>query len=73
LVPGEQRSDRKWYKREGKYNFRMDDDKRSLALENEVVNAKYLLLRDSGKDSANRILKIKSKGPRVYKGASLVG
>ena len=51
----------------------MDDDKGSLTLENEVVNAKYLLLRESGKDSANRIFKIKSKGPKVYKGTSLVG
>ncbi|HRH03130.1 MAG TPA: DUF2357 domain-containing protein [Bacteroidia bacterium] len=62
-----------WYKKEGKYNFRMDDDKGSLTLENNVVNAKYLLLRESGKDSASRIFKIKSKGPKVYKGTSLVG
>ena len=62
-----------WYKKEGKYNFRMDDDKGSLSLENNVVNAKYLLLRESGKDTANRVFKIKSKGPKVYKGTSLVG
>ncbi len=62
-----------WYKKEGKYNFRMDDDKGSLSLENNVVNAKYLLLRESGKDTANKIFKIKSKGPKVYKGTSLVG
>jgi predicted component of viral defense system (DUF524 family) len=62
-----------WYKNEGKYNFRMDDEKGSLSLENNVVNAKYLLLRESGKDTANRVFKIKSKGPKVYKGTSLVG
>jgi len=62
-----------WYKKEGKYNFRMDDDKGSLSLENNVVNAKYLLLRESGKDTANRVFKIKSKGPKVYKGTSLIG
>lgn len=62
-----------WYKRKGKYNFRMDDDKGSLCLENNVVNAKYLLLRESGKETASRIFKIKSKGPKVYKGTSLVG
>jgi len=62
-----------WYKKEGKYNFRMDDDKGSLSLENNVVNSKYLLLRESGKDTANRIFKIKSKGPKVYKGTNLVG
>ncbi len=62
-----------WYKKEGKYNFRMDDDKGSLSLENNVVNAKYLLLRESGKATANRVFKIKSKGPKVYKGTSLIG
>lgn len=62
-----------WYKKVGKYNFRMDDDKGSLSLENSVVNAKYLLLREAGKDTANKVFKIKSKGPKVYKGTSLVG
>jgi predicted component of viral defense system (DUF524 family) len=62
-----------WYKKEGKYNFRMDDDKGSLCLENNVVNAKYLLIRESGKDTANKIFKIKSKGPKVYKGTNLKG
>jgi hypothetical protein len=51
----------------------MDDDKGSLSLENNVVNAKYLLLREAGKDNANIVFKIKSKGPKVYKGTSLVG
>lgn len=60
-----------WYKKEGKYNFRMDDDKGSLSLENNVVNAKYLLLRESGKDIANRVFKIKSKGPKVIQGSVL--
>ncbi|OYU92930.1 MAG: hypothetical protein CFE21_22375 [Bacteroidetes bacterium B1(2017)] len=60
-----------WYKKEGKYNFRMDDDKGSLILENKVVNAKYLLLRESGKDNANRVFKIKSKGPKVIQGSVL--
>jgi predicted component of viral defense system (DUF524 family) len=60
-----------WYKKEGKYNFRMDDDKGSLSLENNVVNAKYLLLRESGKDTASRIFKIKSKGPKVIQGSIL--
>lgn len=63
----------KWYEHEGKYNFRMDDNNGSLSLENSVVNAKYLLMRESGKDVANRIYKITSKGPKVYKGTSLVG
>jgi predicted component of viral defense system (DUF524 family) len=62
-----------WYKKEGKYNFRMDDDKGSLCLESNVVNAKYLLLRESGKETANRVFKILSKGPKVYMGTSLDG
>ena len=61
----------KWYKKEGKYNFRMDDDKGSLSLETNVVNAKYLLLREPGKDTANRIFKLKSKGPKVIQGKLL--
>lgn len=60
-----------WYKSQGLYNFRMDDDKGSLSLENKVVNAKYLLLRESGKDNANKIFKIKSKGPKVVQGSLL--
>jgi predicted component of viral defense system (DUF524 family) len=60
-----------WYKKEGKYNFRMDDDKGSLSLEYNVVNAKYLLLRESGKETASRIFKIKNKGPKVIQGSIL--
>ena len=56
----------KWYKEKEKYIFRMDGAKGSLELNNEVVNAKYLLLRESGKDTANIIYKIKSKGPKVF-------
>lgn len=60
-----------WYKKEGLYNFRMDDDKGSLSLENNVVNAKYLLIRESGKDTANKFFKIISKGPKVLQGKLL--
>ncbi len=60
-----------WYKKEGKYNFRMDDDKGSLHLEYNVVNAKYLLLREAGKDYANKIFKITSTGPKVIQGSLL--
>lgn len=58
-----------FYKKHGLYNFRMDDDEGSLVLEDNVVNAKYLLLRESRKDTANRIYKIKSKGPKVIRGS----
>jgi predicted component of viral defense system (DUF524 family) len=55
----------KWYKENGLYNFRMNDEKGSLVFKNEVVNAKYLLLRESGKSEASQIFKIKS-GVRVF-------
>jgi predicted component of viral defense system (DUF524 family) len=62
----------KWYEREGIYNFRMDDDNGSLALTNQVVNAKYLLVREAGNNLANKIYKITSNGPKVLKGSSLL-
>ena len=49
----------------------MDDGRGSLILETNVVNAKYLLLRELGKDTANKIFKLKSKGPRVIQGKLL--
>lgn len=61
-----------FYKKHGLYNFRMDDDKGSLVLGNEVVNAKYLLLRTgSDKMYADRVFKIINIGPKVYSGEYL--
>ena len=53
-----------WYNKNGLYNFRMNDSKGSLILDEKTVKAKYLLLRYKGK--ADKVFKIKSKGPRVY-------
>jgi len=55
-----------WYEKEGKYIFRMDQYKGSLELTNEVVNARYLLLRKNGNETASDIYEIVSKGPSVY-------
>ncbi|WP_298305614.1 DUF2357 domain-containing protein [Flavobacterium sp.] len=55
-----------WYEEHGLYNFRMNDNHGSLIFENDVVNSKYLLIRESGNDKASRIYKILSKGPRVF-------
>jgi predicted component of viral defense system (DUF524 family) len=55
-----------WYNEKGKYFFRMNDEKGSLELTHEVVNAKYLLLRRNGKDTASDLYEIISKGPKVY-------
>ncbi len=62
-----------WYKKEGKYIFRMDDERGSLVLDSSVVNAKYLLLREKGNYRASKIFRIKSIGPKVFKGESLIG
>ena len=62
----------KWYEENGKYIFRMDEDKGSLELSSEVVNAKYLLLRKSGEEIASDLFKIKSKGPKVFSVTQLI-
>jgi hypothetical protein len=56
----------KWYEANKKYIFRMDEEMGSLELNNEVVNAKYLLLRRSGESTATDLYEIKSKGPKVF-------
>ena len=56
----------KWYEDNNKYIFRMDEELGSLELNNEVVNAKYLLLRRRGETNASDLYEIKSKGPKVF-------
>jgi hypothetical protein len=55
-----------WYQNKGLYNFRMDDDAGSLALDKKVVDAKFLLLRENGIDKAEKLYRITSQGPKVY-------
>lgn len=55
-----------WYEANKKYIFRMDEEMGSLELSNEVVNAKYLLLRRRGEETASDLYEIKSSGPKVY-------
>ena len=54
-----------WYRDNKLYNFRMDNNKGSLIFTDEVVNAKFLLLRESGKSQASHIFRIKP-GVRVF-------
>ena len=61
----------KWYEEHEKYIFRMDEEKGSLELTNEVVNAKYLLLRKNGEAFANDLYEIISKGPKVFSNSHL--
>ena len=56
----------KWYEKNKKYIFRMDEEMGSLELNNEVVNSKYLLLRRNGEPNASDLYEIKSKGPKVF-------
>ncbi len=55
-----------WYNENKKYFFRMNDTIGSLELTNEVVNAKYLLLRRNGHETAFDLYEIKSDGIQVY-------
>ena len=61
----------KWYEENKKYIFRMDEEPGSLELNNEVVNAKYLLLRRSREITASDLYEIKSKGPKVFSNVHL--
>jgi len=49
----------------------MDETKGSLALNSDMVNSKYLLLRRSGKETANDLFKIISRGPKVFSATQL--
>lgn len=61
-----------WYISKGLYNFRMNDNVGSLEFTTEVVQAQYVLLRESGKEKASKLFKITSKGPKVYSKAQLI-
>ena len=61
-----------WYKKKGLYNLRMDDDSGSLSLTSQVVNSKYLLIREPGNNLANKIFKKISNGPKVLTGSNLL-
>lgn len=56
----------RWYEDNNRYIFRMDEETGSLELHNEVVNAKYLLLRRSWQPYARDLYEIKSRGPKVF-------
>ena len=44
-----------WYEEKKLYNLRMDVDEGSLVLDPQTVSAKYLLLRESGVQTASKI------------------
>lgn len=53
-----------WYLENGIYNFRMNDVAGSLILDKKTVQAKYLLLDQTGKTP--ELFKIISTGPKVF-------
>lgn len=55
-----------WIKDQKLYPFRMNNEKGSLILDKETVNAKYLLLHKRGDKKSGILWKIVSKGPKVY-------
>lgn len=61
-----------WFNYKKKYAFRMGEEKGSLELNNEVVNARYLLLRTKGKENASHLFNITSVGPKVYSAYDLI-
>lgn len=60
-----------WYEENNRYIFRMDEEAGSLELTEEVVNAKYLLLRRSGQPFASDLFEIISRGPKVFSSTQL--
>lgn len=61
-----------WCIEKGLYNFRMNDDKGTLLLTSEVVDAKYLLMREKKSSSDDKLFKITGLGPKVYSKEKLV-
>ena len=55
-----------WIQSKKMYNFRMGSGNGSLVLDNETVNAKYLLLHTYQDKYSYDLWKIVSKGPKVY-------
>lgn len=60
-----------FYEKEGLYNIRMDDEKGAIELSDKLAKARYLLLRDKGSSTAQRLYKIMGNGPRVFSGKRL--
>ena len=61
-----------WCVENNLYNFRMNDDKGTLVLTSEVVNAKFLLMRGGKSGSADKLFKIIGLGPKVYSKEKLI-
>lgn len=63
---------REWIKQHGLYNFRSGSERGSLVLDPKTVGAKYLLLHTKDDSRSGDLLKITSKGPKVYSAEDMI-
>ena len=59
-----------WILQNHLYNIRAGENKGSIPLENDLINARYLLLHN-GKES-HHLIRITKEGPRIYTRAELI-
>lgn len=59
-----------WILQNHMYNVRAGDSKGSVSLNNELINARYLLLHDGQK--SQHLIRIVKKGPKIYTRAQLI-
>ena len=59
-----------WFLKEGKYNFRMNDEDGALRFSEKEAKAKFLLIRESNDGKATNLYKLK-KGIKVFTGKKL--
>lgn len=59
-----------WILRNNLYNVRAGDSKGSITLDNNLINARYILLHN-GKES-HHLIKINKEGPKIYTRAELI-
>ena len=59
-----------WILNNHQYNFRAGLDNGSIALDNEIINARYVLLYND--KEATHLIRIRKEGPKVYTRAQLI-
>lgn len=61
-----------WILKSNLYNFRTGTDKGSLLLSNENINAQYLILHGNNELITNKILQLKTTGPKILSQSDLI-
>lgn len=62
----------KWIRKNKKYNFRMSSAHGSITLDNETVNAKFLLLHTKTDSESSELWRITGRGPKVISKEDLI-